>query len=174
MRQASFAAKFVARTARPATIAPQVSAVRRARVPAAHFVARKARSAAIAPQVSAAVPARSAKARSARLKYRNPASRAPARKGPRGDPIAGCGPGPCGRHPKLGSRSAPNRQSVRARTKGSPVDHRVAWIPGLRADKWGGANLSLGGQSRRVRERPAFTARTKAQAAASRPWPGRP
>ena len=66
------------------------------------------------------------------------ASRAPACKGPRGDPIAGCGPGPCKRYPRLGSRSAPNRQSVRARTKGSPVDHRVAWIPGLRADKWGG------------------------------------
>ena len=90
-----------------------------------------------------------------------------------GDPIAGCGPGPCRRYPRLGSRSAPNRMSVRARTKGSPVDHRVAWIPGLRADKWGGES-EPGGQSRRVREGPAFTARTKAQAAASRLWPGRP
>jgi hypothetical protein len=126
------------RSSGPEPPGPQQSRVRRASLSAAQRVARRAGPAAIAPQVSAAVPARPATARRSRTVYRHPSSRAPAYKGPRGDPIAGCGPGPCGRHPKLGSRSAPNRKSVPARTKGSPVDHRVAWIPGLRADKWGG------------------------------------
>jgi hypothetical protein len=126
------------RSSGPEPPGPQQSRVRRASLCAAQRVARRAGPAAIAPQVSAAVPARPATARRSRTVYRHPSSRAPAYKGPRGDPIAGCGPGPCGRHPKLCSRSAPNRKSVPARTKGSPVDHRVAWIPGLRADKWRG------------------------------------